>query len=594
MKTEREKREILQADLCVIGGGMAGVCAAVAAARRGVRVVLLQDRPVLGGNASSEIRMWIRGASTSFPQYREGGIIEELANDNIFHNPSMNFSLWDAVVYNKVIAEKNITLLLNTTCIDAEEADGRIVSVTAWQLTSYKFFRVEAAYFADCSGDCILAEYTGAQCRRGRESRAEYGEAYAPEKADGCTMGNSCLLQARETDGPVFYTPPPFAYRFSDEEIESRLNIKKGVDYSVENFWWLETGGTGDTVRDAEALNKALIAKAFGAWDYIKNSGRFDSQNWELDWVGFLAGKRESRRYCGDYTLTQNDVETAQPFADEVAYGGWTMDDHNPLGIETREPANIHHPINAPYPIPYRCLYSKNIENLFFAGRNISVTHMALSSTRVMATCALVGQAVGTACAVALRHKTTPRGVGTYIGELQQALRDDDCYLLHTPRKVSAALRTAETSLPPEQFQTLLGGTERKLGNAQNILEVRLGQACTFVFAKPQTCPYLRIVFDNDIAGERYGKEERMLAAYPNRCNLPKNAPKARVAPSLVRAYRVEVLKGGEWKPLFATEKNEARLVKLPVGEEIGGFRFIGEETYGCGTARLFSIDICD
>lgn len=594
MKTEREKREILQADLCVIGGGMAGVCAAVAAARRGVRVVLLQDRPVLGGNASSEIRMWIRGASTSFPQYREGGIIEELANDNIFHNPSMNFSLWDAVVYNKVIAEKNITLLLNTTCIDAEEADGRIVSVTAWQLTSYKFFRVEAAYFADCSGDCILAEYTGAQCRRGRESRAEYGEAYAPEKADGCTMGNSCLLQARETDGPVFYTPPPFAYRFSDEEIESRLNIKKGVDYSVENFWWLETGGMGDTVRDAEALNKALIAKAFGAWDYIKNSGRFDSQKWELDWVGFLAGKRESRRYFGDYTLTQNDLEAAQPFADEVAYGGWTMDDHNPFGINTREPANIHHPIRAPYPIPYRCLYSQNMENLFFAGRNISVTHMALSSTRVMATCALVGQAVGTACAVALRYKTTARGVGAHMAELQQALRDDDCYLLHTPRKISEAVRTAETDLTDGQFRTLQSGIERKLGDVQNVLEFRPGQACTFVFEKPQECAYVRILFDNDIAGERYGEEERMLAAYPNRCNLPKNAPKARVAPSLVKAYRVDVLKDGAWQPLFATEKNEARLVKLPVHGSIGGFRFVGTQTYGSGTIRLFSLDICD
>ena len=150
------------------------------------------------------------------------------------------------------------------------------------------------------------------------------------------------------------------------------------------------------------------------------------------------------------------------------------------------------------------------------------------------------------------------------------------------------------SALTDGQFRTLQSGIERKLGDVQNVLEFRPGQACTFVFEKPQECAYVRILFDNDIAGERYGEEERMLAAYPNRCNLPKNAPKARVAPSLVKAYRVDVLKDGAWQPLFATEKNEARLVKLPVHGSIGGFRFVGTQTYGSGTIRLFSLDICD
>ena len=591
---KNQGEELIRTEFCVVGGGMSGICAAVSAARRGVKVVLLQDRPVLGGNASSEIRMWIRGVNTSFPQYREGGILEEIAMDNIALNPKMNFSLWDGVIYNKVISEKNITLLLNTSCIDAEERDGKIVSVLAWQLTSYKKIRVEADYFADCSGDCVLSEFTGALCRKGREDRKEYGESYAPEKGDGCTMGNSCLIQIRETDDKTEYIPPEFAYKFSDEEISCRMNVRRGMDVNFENFWWLETGGVKDTVRDAEEINRMLIAKAFGAWDYIKNSGRFSMENWELDWVGFLAGKRESRRYVGDYTLTQNDIESPSVFEDEVAYGGWSLDDHNPLGIETRDPANVHYPVKAPYSIPYRCLYSKNTENLYFAGRNVSVTHMALSSTRVMATCALMGQAVGTACALAVKYGISARGVGEHIGELKQNLRDDDCFLLHTPRKLSAAVLGADLTLSPKQCKILSCGIERKLGEEDNVIQLKKGEEFRAVFKELCWCERIRIVFDNDIAGERYGKDEVFLAMYPNRCNLPKKAPLLRMAPSLVKKYRVDVLKNGQWETVCFKENNHERAVKILVGQEIEGIRFIGEETYGSEEIRVFSLDICN
>ena len=454
---KREEEKIINTEFCVIGGGLAGVCAAISAARRGVKVVLIQDRPVLGGNASGEIRMWIRGASVSFPEYREGGILEELAMDNIFYNPRMNYSEWDGVVYNKVIAEKNITLLLNTSCVGVVEKKGKIESVTAWQLTSYTNYRIMAQYYADCSGDCIVAEFTDARFRKGRESKKEYGESYAPEKADSCTMGNSCLLQARETDRIVKYIAPPFAHKFTEEEFQNRFDINNRSSFKINNFWWIEIGGDGDVIKNAEEYNRELIARAFGVWDYIKNSGRFDADNWELDWVGFLAGKRESRRYVGDYVLNQNDIERAQTFPDEVAYGGWSMDDHNPLGIHTQDLPNIHYPVTAPYPIPYRCLYSANISNLFFAGRNVSVTHMALSSTRVMATCAMMGQAVGTACSLAVRYAISPREVGGHMEELQQSLRDDDCFLLHTPRKISEAVRTSSSNIGKGQACRLLG-----------------------------------------------------------------------------------------------------------------------------------------
>lgn len=244
-----------------------------------------------------------------------------------------------------------------------------------WQLTTYTKFCIHARYFADCSGDCILADFTSASTRRGREGRDEFQESLAPEQADRCTMGNSVVLQARETDHPVPFTPPPFARKFCDEDFAFRLNIRAPFD-PCENFWWLEIGGDGDSLNKAEEYNRELIACAFGAWDYIKNSGKFRCENRELDWVGFLAGKRESRRYIGDYTLTQNDVEQATPFEDEVAYGGWSMDDHDPRGLFAEGAPNVQHPIRAPYPIPYRCLSSANVKNLFFAGRNISVTHI--------------------------------------------------------------------------------------------------------------------------------------------------------------------------------------------------------------------------
>ena len=185
------------------------------------------------------------------------------------------------------------------------------------------------------------------------------------------------------------------------------------MEDETENFWYIELGGEGDAIRDAEAVRDELLRVAYGVWDYVKNApeNREKNANWRLDFLGILPGKRESRRYVGDHILTQNEVRAGGAFADIVAYGGWTMDDHDPAGFASKGAPNIFHPAPSPFGIPYRCLYSRNVENLFFAGRNISVTHTAMSASRVMATCALLGQAVGTAAAVAIQRGTTPRGV---------------------------------------------------------------------------------------------------------------------------------------------------------------------------------------
>ena len=413
---------------CVVGGGLAGLCAAVAAARRGISALLMQDRPVLGGNASSEIRMWVRGADGE--DMRETGLVEELELENCCRNPDMNFSLWDSVLYGLARKEKNLTLLLNCSCLDAKTEDGRICSVTGWQLTTQRYHCVKAQIFADCSGDSILAPLTGVPYRMGREAQREYGEDIAPKQADSCTMGMSCLIQARQTGHPVTFRAPDWAAHYTENDFPFRLDLSSPERWTGENFWWMELGGTKDTIRDTEEIRDELVKMALGVWDFIKNGGKTDASDWELDWIGFLPGKRESRRYEGAYILTQNDVRNEGRFEDLVAYGGWTMDDHNPSGFETKEKPNTFHPAPSPYGIPYRCLYSSAIKNLMFAGRNISATHTANSSTRVMATCAILGQAVGTAAALAIQAGKDPAGLyPEQIDQLQQELMKDGCYL---------------------------------------------------------------------------------------------------------------------------------------------------------------------
>lgn len=208
---------------CVVGGGLAGLCAAVAAARRGISALLMQDRPVLGGNASSEIRMWVRGADGE--DMRETGLVEELELENCCRNPDMNFSLWDSVLYGLARKEKNLTLLLNCSCLDAKTEDGRICSVIGWQLTTQRYHCVKAQIFADCSGDSILAPLTGAPYRMGREAQREYGEDIAPKQADSCTMGMSCLIQARQTGHPVTFRAPDWAAHYTENDFPFRLDL---------------------------------------------------------------------------------------------------------------------------------------------------------------------------------------------------------------------------------------------------------------------------------------------------------------------------------------------------------------------------------
>jgi len=562
-------------DLCVVGGGLAGLCAAVAAARHGARVLLMQDRPVLGGNASSEIRMWVCGAHGA--DNKETGILEELMLDNCHRNPTLKYPIWDTVLYEKARQQPNLTLLLNTACHSVSTEGAAITAVTGWQLTTQTFHRVRARFYADCSGDSVL-RICGAEHRWGREAQAEFGEAYAPETADRQTMGSSVLIQLRETDTHEPFIPPASAHKYHDGDLPNRDLMPEG-----NNFWWIEIGGTGDTIAQTEEHRDELLKIAYGVWDYIKNHPDGRGRRWELEWIGSLPGKRESARYVGDHVLTQNDIEAEGRFEDMVAYGGWTMDDHHPAAIHWPGPPTIWHPAPSPYGIPYRCLYSRNIENLFFAGRNISVTHMALSSTRVMGTCALLGQAVGTAAALAVAHGCNPRDVYQHhIGELQAQLMDDDCYLPWHRRPIPALSQAARLTTSSGDPESLRSGIDRSLGAEDNGWWAAAGDWVEYHFPAAVTLQRARFTFDSDLAAVK-----RMP------CSYPLQGQRERIPPQMTRTFELQAEDAaGAWRTIHRTEDNHQRLVRIPFSVKTSAVRFVPLAGWGSERVHVFGFDV--
>lgn len=574
---ENVKQVNHEVDLCIIGGGMAGFSAAIAAARSGIKVALIHDRPVLGGNASSEIRMWICGAHGE--NNRETGILEEIMMENLYRNPTTNYSIWDSILYEKVRFEENITLLLNCTCTEVKIEGNKISLVKGWQLTSETWHIVEAEFFADCSGDSILAPLTGAEFCIGRESRAEFNEAIEPIEKDDKTMGMSCLLQIRETDRVQPFIPPTWANKYlTDEDLPNR-------EHPIStNFWWIELGGEQDSIHDTEGLRDELLKITFGVWDHMKNHGDHGVGKWVLDWVGFLPGKRESRRYIGDYILTQNDIEAEGKFRDIIGYGGWTMDDHHPAGMKYEGYPTIFHPAPSPFGIPYRCLYSKNISNLFFAGRNISVTHAAMSATRVMATCAVLGQAVGVAAAIAVNEKITPRGVyHSKIEELQQRLMEEDCYLPWHIREIPALSRDAKLSASEGNVESLRNGIDRPVNGIDNGWRGNIGAWIAYQFDAPTEVHEIRLVFDSDL--------NRPIHNMP--CNYPLEQKDFHVPASMVKGFRIEAEdEDGKWQLVKRVENNYQRLVRINLCFKTNGVRLVPESTWGEEQVHIFAFDI--
>lgn len=411
-KVRSPKTVSLQSDLVIVGGGMAGVCAAITAAREGIEVVLVQDRPVLGGNASSEVRMWILGATSHLGNNnrwsREGGVIDELLLENLYRNKEGNPLIFDALLLEKVVEEPKITLLLNTAAIETvKSSEDRIESVRSFCSQNSTMYTLSAPLFCDASGDGLVGFSSGAAFRMGAESQEEFGELFAPEKEYGELLGHTIYFYSKDAGRPIDYVAPSFALKDITKLPKYRsINTK---DHGC-RFWWVEYGGSLDTIYDSETIKWELWKIVYGIWDYIKNSGEFpDARNLTLEWVGTIPGKRESRRFEGDYILNQKDIVERRTFEDAVSFGGWAIDLHPEDAVYKDLPSCVQWHSKGVYQIPYRSFYSRNIENLFFAGRIISASHVAFGSTRVMATCAHGGQAVGMAAAHCIENGCNPR-----------------------------------------------------------------------------------------------------------------------------------------------------------------------------------------
>lgn len=410
-------------DLVVVGGGIAGTCAAISASRMGLKVALIQDRPVLGGNNSSEIRVHLMGDVDKNHYPKLGRIVREMDNGDPGNGNPDAKEYGDARKTAIVKGERNISLFLNTHVYKVEKSGDKIVAVIGRDIATNKETRFTGTFFSDCTGDGTIGELAGAEFRMGRESKAETGESLAADKADNFTLGTSNLWASLERDTVSSFPETPWAMQFSDEY---------HIDEAKADWQW-ETGfGNFNTITDAEKIRDHNLRAIYGNWSYLKKNKAAKYAKRELAWVAYIGGKRESRRLMGDHVLNQMDIQEGKQYPDGTVTATWTIDLHfpderNKKYFEGQEFfAGTKHIKVAPYTIPYRCLYSKNISNLFMAGRNISTTHVAFGSTRVMRTCGMMGEVVGFAAYLTKKYNTSPRGVyQEYLPELMAIIKDE-------------------------------------------------------------------------------------------------------------------------------------------------------------------------
>lgn len=409
-------------DLVVVGAGIAGMSAAVSAARLGCKVALLNDRPVIGGNNSSEIRVHLGGRIEAGP-YKELGNLQKEFGPTRGGNAQPADYYEDQKKMDWLLKEKNVSLFTNYRAIAVEKEGNRITAVIAKHIETGEEKRFEAPLFSDCTGDGTIGYLAGADYRMGRESRDEFGESTAPEQADKMTMGASVQWYSEDTKKPSSF--PHFEY---------------GVDFNEKNCekvtmgeWTWETGMNYDQIKDFERIRDYGLMVVYSNWSYLKNEMKENDvyKNRKLAWVAYISGKRESRRLMGDYILKEDDLRKHVVHEDGSAASTWSIDLHYPDPKNTenfpgQEFKSIAKHINIyPYPIPYRCLYSRNIDNLFMAGRNISVTHVALGTVRVMRTTGMMGEVVGMVASICKKYQVNPRGVYQYhLPELKELMKE--------------------------------------------------------------------------------------------------------------------------------------------------------------------------
>ncbi|MEM9722254.1 MAG: FAD-dependent oxidoreductase [Bacteroidota bacterium] len=584
----------LECDLLIAGGGPSGVCSALAAARNGTKVILVQDRSRLGGNSSSEVKMHIVGANMhrGRPGWREGGIIEELRLDDATNNPHRSWELWDLLLYDKIISEPNIQLLLDSTVYAAEVQEEKVTRAMARCDKTETLYRISAKYFADCTGDARLAMEAGASIMWGHESRETFNEPLAWEAATKETLGSSILFTARDYGKPIPYKAPKWARRIEPKH----LNFRPigGYEYG---YWWIEWGGHLNTIQDNEEIRHELLAIVTGIWDYIKNSGNHpDSANWGMDWVGMMPGKRESRRIVGDHILTQQDLMGLNgDFEDAVAIGGWGLDEHPPGGFDdTDKKPFVSIRLPEVYNIPLRSLYSKDLSNLFMAGRNASCSHVAFTSTRVMATCAVMGQAMGTAAAICTQYGITPRELyqnKEKLAELQEVLLKDDQTIKHRKSRDPFNLTTKARVSSSETCQ---GSSAENIqsGFVRDMEETFVhrwvgkmkekGAWIELSWEDPQTVSEIHLTFDSGF------HRELTLTSHDGHNSHMKREPQ----PETIKNYQlVGITEKGAEIILAEGRDNHQRLVKHTFDPQaLQSIKLQVEKTNGLEEARIYDI----
>ena len=589
MRRQAERFQEAQFELIVVGGGMSGLCAALASARHGVKTALVNSRPVLGGNASSEIRIHISGADQGMKQadYAEGGILYELMLENKSRNESFNYSIWDMILFEAARKQENLTVYHNTVMYDCEMEGDRITAIDCVQETTEMRLRLSAPLFVDATGNGTLGYYAGAEYRIGSEPKSEFNEPHAPEEANNDRMGNTIMMKAVDLGHPVHFQTPAFAKHLTEKQLAKRIHCAEMRDHidvsdspnpeeykrtsmtssaaSDYGYWWCELMGTGkDIIPEFETIRDDLMAYAYGIWDHIKNNDEHvhnhHAENLELDWVGALPGMRESRRMVGDYLLNENDVLEHRIFDDAVCYGGWCVDMHAPHGLldENKLPSDCNF-YEGVYTIPYRSYYSKNIPNLFYAGRDISASRMAMASTRIIGCCAIGGEAVGLAAARCVEHGCDPRGLAPYVGEVQQDILRDGGWLPGFKNEdpddlARTAVFTASSQKEGWDPQLVANGVSRRIGKENNgwTSDGMSPEGETLIMKMKEAKPVseLRFVFHSDFK-------------YPIRVTMSPNRQKQQrpgVPAELIRDYDVELIRDGKIVKSIPVRGNHQRL----------------------------------
>lgn len=614
--SEKKKVKNAEYDVVVIGGGMSGICAALAAARHGARTALVHDRHVLGGNASSEIRMHICGASENLakPDLEESGILHEIMLDNKSRNDYYNFSIWDMVLFSTVKRQKNLTVYLSTAMESCEMGEGSTIrSIDAYQLTTETHWKISGKVFIDCTGNATLGYYAEAEFRTGSEGRDEFGEPDAPGQPNKERMGNTLLFKAVDRGHPVAFKKLDFARTFTEEELKYRTHsavhgaqIKGEVDkayvrmtsFSTSSvdygYWWIELPGeTDDIIDEYEQIRDELVSCIYGIWDHLKNGGDHGAENYDLEWVGMLPGSREGRRLIGDYILNENDILSNRQFEDAVAYGGWPMDIHTAKGLYDFDelPSRVIS-FDGAYTIPYRSYYSKNISNLMMAGRDISASKMAMGSTRVMGTCAVGGQAVGTAAALCIKYDCDPRGAQEHMRELQQMLLKDDAYIpgiwnedpKDLARRAKVTATSAREGCPPEN---VINGISRDEDGHRNLWISGKGRTegemLTLHLADRQPVSEVHLTFDSNFH-------------YPIKITLSRKRQAQQrigVPPELIRDYTVTLWQGDKKAAKQTVTENVQRknIVTFPT-TECDRVTVMVHKTNGSNEAHIYEIRV--